>query len=896
MLNQLRAWLMVAVLTAASAVVQAQDWGQFPNVSATMGINDGRVCVGEASRGDLGCPTYAPYVSATSGWVGIGTTNPAANLEIANSIGNSILRVRKAGGSYAYLNLSDGTAGNDWRVYNYYDEKFSIQHGTQSTGRFLNIDISGNTGLRTAEPSSTLHVNGGIRLAMDSSATTNTCDTDRSGAIRYNGSTFQVCYGTGGWANLTDASGTTTTADRIISGTAQMIANGNSNSISITEAGVTTGYYYNGIWVAGGVSTTGPISATNILATQGLAISSTDRTLMFNVNNGANSSGYGYLASIGTPLMIGKGGFEYGKLALRGGSGQTGYIDFASSKGLNIYSVSTNYMWLASEVSGGSVGRVAINTSYTLNPYATLEVSGTVKLGYSGEACDTYRAGAIRYVSPTFQVCYGTGGWANLTDASGTTVTDRLVSGTSSAILAPSGNLTVRGLIDLVTGTNTVGIGQNAATSNSGTNVTALGSSAVQNNTTGNATGVGYAAGQYNTGTNLTANGYTAGRNNTGDNLTAVGTTAATNNSGTNVTAIGASAATNNSNSNVTALGYGAGQSNAGAAVTVAGSYAAQANTGSNLTAMGYTAGRYNSAANITAIGYAAGTNNSAINLTAIGVYAASANSGTNVTAMGYQSAEYNTGNNVTGLGTNAALYNTGDRNTAAGTFAMQYKVAGTDNAVFGSYAGLGVTNTTAYSQNSLFGSFAGTALTTGSSNTLIGYNSGAGITTGNGNITLGFNLSPFSNTGDNQLNIGNSIFGNIGGGAALKAKIGVNVTSPTQSLEVSGTISATNFVGNGSGLTGVIAAGSDRITSGTAQVIANSNSNSISITEAGVTTGYYYGGKLVAGGVSTTGTVSATNVYATVLQLADSPANTCGPGTYGTMKMINGRQYTCRP
>ncbi|MER9474371.1 hypothetical protein [Mesorhizobium sp. M0520] len=875
MLNQLRVWLMVAVLTVFASVVRAQDWGQVANVSASMGVNDGRVCVGEASRGDLGCPTYAPYVSATSGWVGIGTTNPAANLEIANSIGDSILRVRKAGGSYAYLNLSDGTAGNDWRVYNYYDGKFSIQHGTQSTGRFLNIDISGNTGLRTADPSSTLHVNGGIRLAMDSSATTNICDTNRSGAIRYSGSAFQVCYGTGGWANLTDASGTTTTADRITSGTAQVIANGNSNSISITEAGVTTGYYYNGIWVAGGVSTTGtisgtngyissslgigtatpstslvvagpvsgtkslaiwvsptdaayatsmgpndfsfnrsnvsyihqkgingsimvrlssatagdtymmnitlngievggsakpsttlavsgtlqiansgeacdanrsgairytnstfqvcygtggwanladasstvatadritsgtaqviangnsnsisiteagvttgyyyngiwvaggvsttgPISATNILATQGLAISSTDRTLMFNVNNGANSSGYGYLASIGTPLMIGKGGFEYGKLALRGGSGQTGYIDFASSKGLNIYSVSTNYMWLASEVSGGSVGKVAINTSYTLNPYATLEVSGTVKLGYSGEACDTNRAGAIRYTGGIFQTCDGTG-WASLLNTSSTLATgDRITSGTSVATLSPNGNLTVRGLIDLVTNSRVVGIGQGAALANTGASVTAVGYGAAQTNSGNFVTALGAVAAQNNTGANLTASGYSAAMNNIGLNTTAIGYWAAANNTASYITALGSNAAQNNAGSYlvavglnaatsntanyVTALGSNAAQNNTGTQSTAVGYYAAQTNLGSSLSALGYYAAQTNAADYVTALGYYAGANNGIASpyLTAVGASAARSNSGSLVTALGYSTGTSNTFNNVTLLG-----------------------------------------------------------------------------------------------------------------------------------------------------------------------------------------------------------------------------------------------------
>lgn len=51
----------------------------------------------------------------------------------------------------------------------------------------------------------------------------------------------------------------------------------------------------------------------------------------------------------------------------------------------------------------------------------------------------------------------------------------------------------------------------------------------------------------------------------------------------------------------------------------------------------------------------------------------------------------------------------------------------------------------------------------------------------------------------------------------------GIGTANPTANLEVSGMVSATHFVGDGSGLTGLSARG-DRITSGTASVIANQN------------------------------------------------------------------------
>ena len=58
---------------------------------------------------------------------------------------------------------------------------------------------------------------------------------------------------------------------------------------------------------------------------------------------------------------------------------------------------------------------------------------------------------------------------------------------------------------------------------------------------------------------------------------------------------------------------------------------------------------------------------------------------------------------------------------------------------------------------------------------------------------------------------------------------IGIGITPTSAALEVSGTISATNFVGNGSGLTGV-AASTDRIVSGSVNAVADVSSGAVRI------------------------------------------------------------------
>lgn len=105
---------------------------------------------------------------------------------------------------------------------------------------------------------------GSIRPGYD----LNSCSAANSGALRYNTtvSQFQVCYGSGGWATLADASGTTPFyTDRVTSGTAGVFVS-NTGVINFRTGGVTTGYFdTSGLLVAPGISitTASGISSTN---------------------------------------------------------------------------------------------------------------------------------------------------------------------------------------------------------------------------------------------------------------------------------------------------------------------------------------------------------------------------------------------------------------------------------------------------------------------------------------------------------------------------------------------------------------------------------------------------------------------------------------------------------
>jgi len=92
---------------------------------------------------------------------------------------------------------------------------------------------------------------------------------------------------------------------------------------------------------------------------------------------------------------------------------------------------------------------------------------------------------------------------------------------------------------------------------------------------------------------------------------------------------------------------------------------------------------------------------------------------------------------------------------------------------------------------------------------------------------------------------------------------IGVGNTNPNATLDVYGTVSATNFIGDGSGLTGIASGAADRITSGTTQFVTISNTGYVSLTQAGTNTGWFspYTG-LVTLGVSATGRISGSSGY----------------------------------
>ena len=187
----------------------------------------------------------------------------------------------------------------------------------------------------------------------------------------------------------------------------------------------------------------------------------------------------------------------------------------------------------------------------------------------------------------------------------------------------------------------------------------------------------------------------------------------------------------------------------------------------------------------------------SATNSVAIGKDALAANtSGDYNTAIGFQALYSNTtGFSNTAISSNTLYSNTtGNYNIAIGGMALYSNTTGLFNVAYGIEALK--SNTTGYN-NTANGSKALYSNTTGSSNTANGAYALIQNTTGSYNTAIGYGANVGSNNLSNATAIGN--------GASVSVSNTIQLGNSNVTLvQTSGTISATAFVGNGSGLTGV--------------------------------------------------------------------------------------------
>ena len=162
-------------------------------------------------------------------------------------------------------------------------------------------------------------------------------------------------------------------------------------------------------------------------------------------------------------------------------------------------------------------------------------------------------------------------------------------------------------------------------------------------------------------------------------------------------------------------------------------------------------------------------------------------------TSVGFSTLHFNTiGRDNTGVGSYALWNNTtGFSNIAIGGNTLQNNTTGFDNTASGRsalfYNTTGGGNT-GIGRNALF-YVNPTEVGEGENNVGIGYYAGQNLTTGSNNIIIGANVDAPSATGNDQLNIGNTIYGDFSNG-----NVGIGTVSPSQKLEVAGTIKSTGI------------------------------------------------------------------------------------------------------
>jgi hypothetical protein len=251
---------------------------------------------------------------------------------------------------------------------------------------------------------------------------------------------------------------------------------------------------------------------------------------------------------------------------------------------------------------------------------------------------------------------------------------------------------------------------------------------------------------------------------------------------------------------------------------------------------------------------------------------------GYNNTASGFVALQQNTtGYNNTASGMQALVANTtGYNNTASGLAALFVNTTGFNNVAFGRES---LRNNLEGFSNTGLGAVAlfdvsGTA----SNNTAVGANTGRGIVSGNNNTILGANVAGLPNnlantvivadgSGNRRIYIDNTGFVGINLASGTMPTAMLNVSG---SANISGTVRATAFVGDGSGLTGLPGGTPDRIVSGSVSAIATSALGQI----------------VVSGTVSATSFVAARSAAATVCAAAADEGRLYRNSTTGRLQL----------
>ena len=91
----MRFTLLIFLITVHGLLItfpsHAQQWSEFAYISQTLGVSDSRICIGEASRGEIGCPSFAPTIS------------PTGRMNLTSGLTVDAISLTAAGTTWGYL-------------------------------------------------------------------------------------------------------------------------------------------------------------------------------------------------------------------------------------------------------------------------------------------------------------------------------------------------------------------------------------------------------------------------------------------------------------------------------------------------------------------------------------------------------------------------------------------------------------------------------------------------------------------------------------------------------------------------------------------------------------------------------------------------------------------------
>ncbi len=387
-LKGVAAALPVAIMTVFAPPAHA-NWGEMAMVSETMGISDSRICIGEGSRGDLGCPSYAPTISPT------GRINASAGLTVDSvSLTTTGTTWGYLGSTSSYLPTINTSAISATAVQISSNTAVTCGAGNAGTLRYNNS----NTALELCTGSGWQMMGVGIPAGTISAFASTTCPT--------------------GWSEYTPARG------RFLRG----IDNGAGNDPSGTRVpGGVQGDDFKShkhnlerLWSDSTGSPNGLGTANSIL-----------KSVTANQDYGTDPRGLGI--AVGT----GSGGSGYMTDALRDTGGNetrpknvaVTFCQFnGTSNGWN------NPLSGGSTVPGGSTGQIQYNTSGSFDASTGL----------------TWNNAASRLTATNISATSLT---VNGVAITGSSSGDRITSGTTSMVANPSGTIEVNGGIRLLSAT-----------------------------------------------------------------------------------------------------------------------------------------------------------------------------------------------------------------------------------------------------------------------------------------------------------------------------------------------------------------------------------------------------------------------------------------------------------